>query len=146
MGVFAAVPDIIEQMSRYPALQQRLAVGGASFEEGNAFAPQLHLEKVAKQRNLLEMLGARLLSLGEIARNHSFDRDIQIKNINRLAKVASESNLEIDARRLFVKACVNILEQQILLGEQEYPEDELLNRYRGYFDSLCQLDKQEYEP
>ena len=145
-GVFAAVPDILEQIRRYEAVSQRLEVKGAPFEEGNNYAPQLHLEKVDTQKNLLEKLGERLISLGEIAIPFVFNQELQCRNIGLLARVASESNLEIDARRLFVKACVNILQQQSHQGEVEYPEDEMLNRYRGFFDDLRNQDRQEFEP
>jgi len=145
-GLFAAVPDIIEFLGRHPAVQQRLAVGGVPFEEGNDFAPQIHLEKVASQRTILESLGNKLMELGEIARSYKFNHELQEQNIQALAKVASQISLEIDARRLFVKTCVNILDIQVHQGEREYPEDELRGRYRGYFDQLRRLEEQEFEP
>jgi hypothetical protein len=146
LGLFAAVPDIIDLLSKYPAVEQRLAVGGAPFEEGNDFAPQVHLEKVASQQKLLEALGAKLLDLGEVSRACRFDRDLQRQNIDNLAKVASQASLEIDARRLFVKACVNILDLQVHQGERRFSEDELRNRYLGFFDNLRQREEQEPEP
>lgn len=42
-AAFSAVPDVLEQLPKYPALQQRLAVSGVSFAEGNDFAPRLIL-------------------------------------------------------------------------------------------------------
>lgn len=145
-GLFAAVPDITDQLSRYPAVEQRLAVVGAPFEEGNDLAPQVHLDKVASQHKLLEALGVKLLDLGEIARTYRFDQDVQRKNINKLAKVASQASLEIDARRLFVKTCVSILDLQIHQGEREFSEDELRDRYRGFFENLRQQEEEEPEP
>ncbi|MEM2890692.1 MAG: DUF2791 family P-loop domain-containing protein [Candidatus Hadarchaeum sp.] len=146
LGLFAAVPDIIDLLSKYPAVEQRLAVGGASFEEGNDFSPQIHLDKVASQEKLLQDLGFKLLELGELSRAHRFDRNIQKQNIETLAKVASQSSLEIDARRLFVKACVNILDLQYHQGERRFLEEELRDRYRGFFENLKQKDEQELEP
>ena len=39
-GIFSAVPDILDQLPKYPALQQRLAVLGAAFHESNDLAIQ----------------------------------------------------------------------------------------------------------
>ncbi len=146
LGVYAAVPDILEQLGRYPALQQRLAVVGVPFEEGNDYAAQLHLDRVGTQKELLHAVGLKLLDLGRVASGRDFDDSLQDDNIKRLAHIASESNLEIDARRLFVKTCVNILQQQAHQGERRYPDDELLDRYRGFFESLRNKDQEESEP
>jgi len=63
-----------------------------------------------------------------------------------LARVAAERNLQIDARRLFVKACVNILDVQVKVGEHKFSEEELSNRYQGFFQSLMQSEQKESEP
>ncbi len=145
-GLFGAVPDVLEQLPKYKALDQRLAVKGASFEEGNNFAPQIHLEQVENQEDLLQSIGLKLIELGELATNCSFSRQIQEKNIMCLAEIAAVRNLEIDARRLFVKACTNILEMQIHQGEREIGENELSDRYRGYFESERQREETGSEP
>jgi hypothetical protein len=142
-GLFSAVPDVLEQLSQYPALDQRLAVRGVSFEEGSDFAPQLTLDRVTGQEDLLRSLGGRLVELGELAAGHAFDRTIQRVNMERLARVAADRSLQIDARRLFVKTCVNILDIQVHQGEREFGEEELANRYRGSFDSLKTRDQSE---
>lgn len=146
LGVFSAVPDVLEQLSKYVALEQRLSVKGATFEEGNDFAIQIHLEQVEDQEHLLRALGSRLIDLGQIATGHTFDRSIQDPNVDNLARVAARRNLQVDARRLFVKTCVNILNLQSREGEVLLSEDELASRYAGFFNSLKELDQAEPEP
>lgn len=146
LGAFSAVPDVLEQLPRYPALEQRLAVQGASFNEGNDFAVQIHLEKVGDEVVLLSELGYRLVDLGALATDHEYNRSIQQKNVDRLARVAGQYSLQIDARRLFVKTCVNILQLQATDGEKCLGDDELTNRYRGSFDRLKEQGQSEPEP
>lgn len=142
-GLFAAVPDVLEQLTRYPAVEQRLAVRGASFAEGNDFAPQIHLDKIEAPLPLLTELGKKLLALGEEARSHQFNAALQEQNIKNLAKVATEFSLEIDARRLFVKACVNILDLQVQQGEREFSLEELRDRYQGYWRDLQRYEREQ---
>lgn len=144
--LFSAVPDILEQLPKYKALEQRLAVKGASFEEGANFSPQLHLENVHSQEELLRAIGERLIELGGIATAYEFDHSIQKENVRTLAAVASEMNLEIDARRLFVKACVNILDIQATQSEYLISEEELSDRYRGFFENVKKHEETESEP
>jgi hypothetical protein len=145
-GIFSAVPDILDELPRYGALDQRLAVQGAAFQEGNDFAPQLHLDQVASQENLLRSMGGKLVELGELATNYPFDVALQLRNTNVLARVATHLNLEINARRLFVKTWVNLLEIQFHRGEREFDEKELADRYRGYFDNLRNKEEADPEP
>ncbi|MGC8908511.1 MAG: BREX system ATP-binding domain-containing protein [Desulfomonilaceae bacterium] len=144
-AAFSAVPDVLEQFPKYPALQQRLAVAGASFAEGNDLAPQLDLGALGSQRDLLKSIGQKLVLLGERARDVTFDRNLQYGNIERLAAVADERDLDINARRLFVKACVTILDQQVSNGERVYSEAELRERYRGSFDHIKDNDPEDFE-
>lgn len=146
LGVFSAVPDVIEQLSKYVALEQRLAVKGATFEEGSDFAMQIHLDRVGDQADLLMLLGGRLVELGQIAKEVTFDLATQRSNVDTLARVATRRNLQVDARRLFVKTCVNVLELQATQGESILDEDELASRYAGFFNSLRERDEAEPEP
>ena len=134
-GVFSATPDVLEDFHKYPALAQRLSVRGASFDEGNNFSPQLPLEKVQAQETMLAEIGERLIEVGDIATGMSFDRDLQRCNGKRLAQVASTRSLDVDARRLYVKTWVNVLNLQFSEGEREVGEDELARRYQGSFTS-----------
>jgi hypothetical protein len=146
LGVFSAVPDVLEQLSKYIALEQRLAVKGATFEEGNDYAIQIHLERVGGQEELLRALGARLIDLGQTATGHSFDRSIQNANIGTLARVAAQRSLQVDARRLFVKTCVNILTLQAKDGEAVVGDEEMASRYAGFFNNLRERDQADPEP
>ena len=74
--------------------------------------------------------------MGTIALVKPFDRELQRTNARRLARVASERSLDVDARRLFVKTWVNLLNLQSSEGEREIEEDELMARYSGSFDSV----------
>jgi hypothetical protein len=143
LGLFSAVPDVMEILPRYPALEQRLAVRGGSFEEGADLAAQLRLDKLGSQEDLLFAIGERLVALGELARGHEFSREIQSANVRRLAKVATDRNLDINARRLFVKAWVNVLDLQADQGERAIDEQEFIERYRGSFEGLRHNDERE---
>ena len=146
LGVFSAVPDILEQLSQYPALEQRLAVLGSSFQEGNDHASQLPLDKVESQTRLLAEIGWRLVNVGTIATGHDFDINKQSKNAEVLARIAGDRNLEVNARRLFVKTWVNILNYQIQKGEQLFSEEELSSRYQGLFEELKNVEEAYEEP
>ena len=143
-GAFSTTPDVLEEFRKYPALEQRLAVRGASFDQGNDFAPQMPLDKVQGQETLLAEIGEKLIEVGAIALGKSFDRGLQRINARRLAQVASERSLDVDARRLFVKTWVNLLDLQASEGEREIEDDELMERYSGSFDSVD--TEPEFEP
>ncbi len=143
-GVFSATPDVLEEFRKYPALEQRLAVRGASFDQGSDFASQVPLDKVQSQEPLLANIGEKLIEVGAIAIGQPFDRGLQRINARRLARVATERNLDVDARRLFVKTWVNLLDIQLSEGEREIEDDELIARYSGSFESLNAHE--EFEP
>ena len=135
-GVFAATPEVLDgdKIGQYSALKQRLAVRGASFAEGNDLAVQLPLREVAPQEVLLKEVGGKLIEIGTRATGHAFDPGLQAENARRLADVACERNLDVDARRLFVKTWVNLLELQAQAGERSIGRDELVDRYEGVFN------------
>ena len=143
LGIFSAVPDILNELGRYPALQQRLAVVGAGFDEGNDFAAQLPLDRLDRQEQLLAAIGVRLIGVGEQALGVQFDRTLQSQNAALLAQVASERNLEVDARRLYVKSWVSLLDFQSRAGERLVSETELASRYQGHFNDLRSADAQQ---
>lgn len=143
LGIFSAVPDVLNELGRYPALQQRLAVVGSSFDEGNDFASQLPLDRLERQEHLLSAIGARLIGVGEQALGVRFDRPLQEANAKRLAEVAAERNLEVDARRLYVKTWVNLLGLQHGEGERAIGETELAQRYQGFFNDVRSSDAAE---
>ena len=144
--VISAVPDVLEDFERYPALQQRLAVFGAPFDSGNDFASQLPLDRVLGQEKLLQEIGEKLVDFGSIATNRPFDVTLQQSNIRQLVRVASERHLDVDARRVFVKTWVNILQTQATNGERKYDHEELNERYQGNFEQLENAHADGFEP
>ena len=146
LGVFAAVPDVMEQIKLYEALRSRLTVIGASFDQGNDLAVQLHLEKMGKQEELLADIGRKLIQVGSRAKNVSFDAELQSANAEKLARVAAERNLDVDARRLYVKTWVSLLEEQSEKEQRKFEIQELSKRYQGAFDSLRAAESDEFEP
>lgn len=138
--VVSATPDVLDRFDDYPALAQRLQVVGAPFEAGNDLAPQLPLDKVQGQDRMLLEIGNKLIRIGSIATRYSFNLELQKGNCDRLVSVASEHDLDIDARRMFVKTWVNLLQMQVVDDEREYSLDELTEFYMGNFDRLNQND------
>lgn len=145
-GVFSATPDMLEEFPKYPAVEQRLGVAGVPFHEDGDLSPQLWLDKVQSQEKLLAEIGEKLINVGEIAGGYSFDHKLQCDNARRLAQVASTRNLDVDARRIFVKTWVSLLDVQVQVGgERRFGDDELANRYQGSFDSVLKSDSETYE-
>lgn len=146
LGTFAAVPDIMEQIRLYEALRGRLSVIGAAFDEGNDLAVQLHLDKMDKQEKLLADIGRKLIQVGSQAKDVSFDAELQSSNAENLAQVAAERNLDVDARRLYVKTWVSLLEEQSEKEQRRFENQELSERYQGAFDSLRASGSDDFEP
>ena len=146
-GVFSATPDVLEELRKYPAVEQRLAVHGAGFEEGNDTAIQLSLAEVDRNhKELLEAIGRKLLDIGDVVKGRPYDHAIQETNANRLATIASERNLDVDQRRLFVKTWVALLEYQSSAGERTFSDDELEGRYVGEFRKIESSEDGGFEP
>ena len=104
------------------------------------------LDKVQSQEKLLAEIGTKLIEVGSIATRHSFNSGLQTGNALRLAQVASERNLEVDARRVFVKTWVSVLNIQAEGEERKFGTEELTNRYQGDFESLRDAEATEFEP
>jgi hypothetical protein len=96
-----------------------------------------------RQEDLLAAIGVRLIGVGEQALGVQFDRTLQSQNAAVLAQVASERNLEVDARRLYVKSWVSLLDFQCREGERLVSETELASRYQGHFNDLRSADAQQ---
>lgn len=145
--VFAATPDVLDAITRYPALQQRLAVAGATFEEGHDYSPQIRLDRLqVGHTSLLEQIGERLVGVAIAAADGQLTQSAQATNSKRLAKVASSQTLDVDARRLFVKTWAGLLLTQMTQGERAYEEEELVRRYRGDFQDIQRADEEALEP
>ncbi len=131
-GVFAAVPDVWSEViaKRYEALKQRFQVFDP-FHRGNDDAAQIDLAELGRQRDILRAIREKLLELGIRLHGWKLDLEMQGWNLERLARVTAEQLLEVNARRLFVKAWCSLLGEQGRNGEQDYTEEFLTNRIRG---------------
>ena len=107
---------------------------------------QLPLDEIEGQETLLAGIGGKLIEVGFLATGHEFDASIQAENASRLARIAADRNLEVDARRLYIKTWVSLLEKQRIDGERELYEEELSLVYQGAFDSLHRAVPDEFEP
>jgi len=138
-GVFAAVPDVWSEIiaKRYEALKQRFQVFDP-FHRGNDDAAQIDLGELGKQHDILRAIGEKLLELGIRVHGWKFDHERQCRNIEKLASVTADQLLEVNARRLFVKAWCNLLGEQGRKGEQDFSEEFLTNRIRGVNDEFRQ--------
>ncbi len=145
-GIFAATSEILDELPRYPALQMRLAVSGSAFHENNDYAPQLHLAHIQDRRTLLVDIGHKLIDVGRDATGHEFDAGMQSANATALAAVASQRNLDVDARRLYVKCWAGLLEYQKNNGEKRFTDNELSERYAGSFGELQRAENEGVEP
>ena len=146
-GIFSAVPDVIDEIDkRYGALAGRIAVRGAPFDAGNDLAMQLPLEKVETQETLLTEIGHKLITVGEFATGHSFDSELQHRNARQLARVATDRDLDVGARRMFVKTWVGLLDEQMRDGEREFRPEELAGLYQGTFESVKEAESEGAEP
>lgn len=141
-GVFAAVPDIWSEViaKRYEALKQRFQVFD-TFHRGNDDAAQIDLGELGKQRDILLAIGQKLLELGIRVHGWTFDTTRQGRNLERLARITAEQLLEVNARRLFVKAWCSLLSEQGRNGEQDYTEEFLTARIRGVNDEFRQMEQ-----
>ncbi len=131
-GVFAAVPDVWSEVitKRYEALKQRFQVF-TPFHRGNDDAAQIDLGELGKPRDILVGMGEKLLELGIRVHGWAFNLTRQRQNLEKLAGVTADQLLEVNARRLFVKAWCSLLDEQGREGEHDYTEQFLTNHVRG---------------
>lgn len=144
---FAATPDVLAGITKYPALQQRLAEAGATFDEGHDFSPQISLDRIGiGHEPLLRAIGERLVDVALAGADDKLSRLVQVGNAERLAQVASRQSLDINARRLYVKTWAGLLNLQMSQGERTFSEGELVDRYRGAFDDIRAEEQEAFEP
>ena len=104
----------------YPALQQRLGHPVQFLSAHNPKAPVIDLEVLdLEPRRLLVELGRRLLHVARRAYDWSPDEHIALTNLERLAALVVDEQLEVGHRRFFVKLWICLLDQQRIGGERE---------------------------
>jgi hypothetical protein len=102
----------------YPALQQRLGQPIQFLSAHNPKAPVIDLEVLdLEPRQLLVELGRRLLRVARRAYDWSPDEAIVQANLERLAALVVDEQLEVGHRRFFVKLWIRLLDQQRIGGE-----------------------------
>jgi len=134
-GVFAAVPDIVQQMQTAQFLSSRFKVS-VPFHRGDDNAPQLDLSELGSQNEMLRAMGEKLLHLGIQVHDWKLNMELQRRNLRRLADVTANRRLEVNARRLFVKAWCSLLEEQARAGEVEKTENELASLIDGAYSGF----------
>ena len=123
--LYAVTPAFTEQvLPLYPALQQRLGAPIQFLAANNPKAPVIDLEALdLEPLKLLAEVGKRLVEVARVAYAwNPSDRMIQA-NLERLAAVVTEEQLEVGHRRFFVKLWVRLLDQ-LRLGKQRVLTDD----------------------
>jgi hypothetical protein len=139
-GVFAAVPDIAEKIKQYQALATRFQVF-IPFHQGDDNAPQLNLSELGSQNEMLRAMGEKLLQVGIQVHGWKLNLELQRRNLRHLADVTANRRLEVNARRLFVKAWCSLLEEQARIGEMEKTETDLVNLIDGVYAGLRKAEE-----
>ena len=135
--MYAVPPEFMRNVvPDYPALYQRLkspvALSVRSPQSVLIDLERLDLEPV----ELLRQLGDRIRGVFEDARALTMDAELQAQNAQRLAEAAVNTYFEVNHRRLFVKAWVDLLHQQLVDGEAVIDEAAATARIVGSHDSL----------
>jgi len=138
-GVFAAVPDISEKIKLYPALATRFQVF-VPFHQGDDNAAQLNLSELGSQTEMLRAMGEKLLHLGIQVHGWKLNLELQRRNLRHLVDVTATRQLQVNARRLFVKAWCSLLEEQARAGEVEKTETDLANLISGVYSGFQQAE------
>lgn len=141
-GIFAAVPDIADKIRQYQALATRFQVF-VPFHRGDDNSPQLDLSELGNQNEMLREMGEKLLRLGIQVHGWKLNEDLQRRNLRRLAEVTANRRLEVNARRLFVKAWCSLLEEQARVGETEKTESELADLIDGVYAGLRSAEEKQ---
>jgi hypothetical protein len=139
-GVFAAVPDIQQQMQKAQFLASRFKVV-LPFHQGDDNAPVLDLSELGSQNEMLRAMGEKLLKLGIQVHGWKLNLEMQRRNLRNLAEVTAKRRLEVNARRLFVKTWCSLLEEQARNGETEKSESELSNLIEGAYSGFRQAEE-----
>lgn len=100
-------------------------------------SPVIDLEGLAVDpEELLVSVGEKLLPIVGMARKHEFDPAIQRANIKALAGEAVDQALDVNSRRIFVKALATLLIAQAVEGEERLDPGRVEAHVRETNDSL----------
>jgi hypothetical protein len=156
--LYAVPPEFMRNVvPDYPALYQRLQ-SPIPFSVRSPQAPIIDLSELdLAPVPLLETLGGKILEVFEVAREVSFDRQLQSRNISQLARACVEGEFELNHRRLFVKVYTDSLFRQLAEGEQDiatsrsedlvvHALEDLTSTVEDWDDGLLDEDEEEDDP
>lgn len=125
--LYAVTPAFTENvLPLYPALQQRLGAPIQFLGPNNPKAPVIDLEALdLEPRKLLLEVGKRLAGVARQAYDWSPSERMVQANLERLAAIVTEEQLEVGHRRFFVRLWVRMLDQLRLGKPKVFTEDDV---------------------
>jgi hypothetical protein len=125
--LYAVTPAFTEQvLPLYPALQQRLGAPIQFLAANNPKAPVIDLEALdLEPRKLLIEVGKRLADVAQKAYAWAPNDHMVQANLDRLAAIVTEEQLEVGHRRFFVKLWIRLLDQLRLGKSKVFTEDDM---------------------
>lgn len=125
--LYAVTPAFTENvLPLYPALQQRLGAPIQFLGANNPKAPVIDLEALdLEPRKLLLEVGRRLVGVARQAYDWSPNDKMVQANLERLAAIVTEEQLEVGHRRFFVRLWVRLLDQLRLGKSKVLTEDDM---------------------
>jgi hypothetical protein len=125
--LYAVTPAFTEQvLPLYPALQQRLGAPIQFLAANNPKAPVIDLEALdLEPRKLLIEVGKRLVDVAHKAYAWTPNDHMVQANLDRLAAIVTEEQLEVGHRRFFVKLWIRLLDQLRLGKSKVFTEDDM---------------------
>jgi hypothetical protein len=125
--LYAVTPAFTEHvLPLYPALQQRLGAPIQFLGPNNPKAPVIDLEALdLEPRKLLLEVGKRLVAVARQAYDWSPGERMVQANLERLAAIVTEEQLEVGHRRFFVRLWVRLLDQLRLGKQRVLTEDDM---------------------
>ena len=123
---YAVPPEFMHRIvDEYPALKQRLA-SPLPLSIRSPQATVIDLETLdLDNRDLLMAIGDRIREIFEVARDVRLDPILQAANLARIAAEAANAQFEVSHRRIFVKAWISHLHDQIASGERPVSQAEV---------------------
>jgi hypothetical protein len=130
--LYAVTPMFTEHvLPMYPALQQRLGAPIQFLGASNPKAPVIDLEALdLEPRKLLLEVGKRLVAVARLAYDWSPAEQLVQDNLERLAAIVTEEQLEVGHRRFFVRVWVRLLDRLRLGKPKVLGDDELRSLVR----------------
>jgi len=130
--LYAVTPMFTEHvLPLYPALQQRLGAPIQFLGPHNPRAPVIDLEALdLEPRKLLLEVGKRLADVARLAYDWSPPDKIVQANLDRLAVIVTQEQLEVGHRRFFVRLWVRLLDQLRLGTPRVLGDDDLRSLVR----------------